>query len=333
MTSPFRYVITDMDGTLLSPDHFVSDYTRDTLKTLVHEHGVTPILATGRSYADARIIADNLKKYIWGDGTAVPGARAPASPSRAPAIYLVTSNGATVHNGVTHEVVFRTSIDPALAEKLFQLLPSDEEVVNTNAYQNDDWVCRIDWPEMMAATKESGIRFIHVPHPLPSSSCALGSAAASPDAAASGIAIGDYTGISKIFFITDDAARLAALADEVHAIAKAHGGAPVSLTFSTSDCMDIMANGVTKAEALKKLFGAILPSRDGVDVVADALAHAIAFGDDLNDAEMLTSAGKGCVMGNANPKLIAQHPELEVILTSAEDGVAKKLRSVFHLPL
>ncbi|CBZ28505.1 haloacid dehalogenase-like hydrolase-like protein [Leishmania mexicana MHOM/GT/2001/U1103] len=333
MAGPFRYVITDMDGTLLSPDHFVSDYTRDTLKTLVHEHGVTLILATGRSYADVRIIADNIKKYIWGDGTAVPGTQAPASPSRAPVIYLVTSNGATVHNGVTHEVVSRTSIDPAVAEKLLQLLPSDEKVVNTNAYQSDDWVCRIDWPEMMAASKESGIRFIHVPQPLPSSSCALGSAAASPDTAARGIAIGDYTGISKIFFITDDAVRLSSLADEVRAIDEAHGGPPLSLTFSTLDCMDIMANGVTKGEALKKLFGAILPSRDGVDVVADALAHAIAFGDGLNDADMLTSVGKGCVMGNANPKLIAQHQELEVILTSAEDGVAKKLRSVFHLPL
>ncbi|CAJ1010015.1 putative haloacid dehalogenase-like hydrolase/Sucrose-6F-phosphate phosphohydrolase [Leishmania naiffi] len=333
MPPPFRYVITDMDGTLLSPDHVVSDYTRDTLKTLVHQYGVTPILATGRIYADVSIVGENLKKYIWGEYTAVPGAQEPASPSRAPELYLVTSNGAVVHNGVTHEVVFQTSIDPALAEKLLQILPSDETVVNTNAYQNDDWVCRINWPEMLNFYKESGFRFIHVPNPLPSSMYPSASVVASSAATARGIAIGNYTGISKIFFITDDDARLQALTDEVRVIAKDHGGAPVSLTFSMSDCLDIMASGVTKGEALKKLFGIILPPKDGVDVVADALAHSIAFGDGLNDAEMLAAAGKGCVMGNANPKLIAQHPELEVILPNAEDGVAKKLRSVFDLPL
>ncbi|GET90056.1 haloacid dehalogenase-like hydrolase-like protein [Leishmania tarentolae] len=333
MEGPFRYVVTDMDGTLLSPDHLVSDYTRDTLKTLVQEHGVTPILATGRSYADVRIISDNLKKHIWGDGAAVSGAEASANSSRAPAIYLLTSNGAVAHNGVTHEVVFRTFIDPAIAEKLLQLLPSNEKNVNTNAYQNEDWVCRIDWPEMTAASKESGIRFIHVPQPPPSSSCTPCSEAARHGATARGISIGDYTGISKVFFITDDSARLSALADEVHAIANAHNGAPVSVTFSMSDCMDVMADGVTKGEALKRLFGAILQPNDGVDVVSDALTHSIAFGDGLNDSEMLTTVGKGCIMGNANPKLIAQHPELEVILTNAEDGVAKKLRSVFHLPL
>lgn len=329
MASPFRYVVTDMDGTLLSTNHFVSDYTRDTLKTLVLQHGMTPILATGRSYADIRVVGDNLRKYIWGDSTAT------ADELSVPQMYFLTSNGAVVHNGVTGELVFQTCVDPALAEKILTFLEPEEEIVNTNAYQYDDWVCRIDWPEMLAVHKESGLRYIHVPHPAPSSAAAAvntgeDAATASPR----GIAVGRYDGISKIFFIADDASRLPPVAEEVHAIVAAHGGAPVSLTFSASDCMDVMADGVTKGHALEKLFGIILPRQgdDGVDVVADALRHSIAFGDGLNDAEMLTMCGKGCVMGNANPKLKAQHPELEVVLSNAEDGVAKKLRSVFALP-
>ncbi|KAK7196362.1 haloacid dehalogenase-like hydrolase-like protein [Novymonas esmeraldas] len=336
MAARFRYVVSDMDGTLLSPNHTISDYTRDTLKALVHEFGVTPILATGRCYADVRVVAENLKKHIWGDGTTLPGALPATSPTRAPMLYLITSNGAVVHNGVTHELVLRSCIEPALAEKILLLLASDETVVNTNAYQNEDWVCRIDWPEMMAANQESGIRYIHVPQPPPSSAytpATSAAAATAADASPRGIEIGDYSGISKIFFITDDAARMSLLADEVRAIAAAHGGAMPSLTFSTSDCMDIMADGVTKGAALRQLFSAVLPAKDGVDVVADAIAHSIGFGDGLNDAEMLSTVGKGCAMGNANPKLTAQHPELEVIGTNAEDGVAKKLRSVFGLQL
>ncbi|KAG5500460.1 hypothetical protein JKF63_03553 [Porcisia hertigi] len=333
MPCPFRYVITDMDGTLLSPDHVVSNYTRDTLKTLVNQHGVTLILATGRSYADVRVIAENLQRYIWGDKVMVCRERMSAGPPSTPGFYLVTSNGAVVHNGVTHEVLFQSAIDPALAEKLFRMLPSDEEVVNTNAYQNEDWLCRLNWPEMMSANKESGFCFIHVPNPLPLLSCATGSVTQSPQATAPGIATGDYTNITKIFFISDDSNRLLSLADEVHGVTDAHGGSPVSLTFSTLDCLDIMAEGVTKGEALKRLFSAILPPMDGVDVVADALAHSIAFGDGLNDEEMLTAAGKGCVMKNANPRLIVRNQELEVILSNTEDGVAKKLRGLFDIPL
>ena len=44
---------------------------------------------------------------------------------------------------------------------------------------------------------------------------------------------------------------------------------------------------------------------------------------------MLSSVGKGFIMGNGSPRLKALLPENEVIKTNAENGVAKKLQEIF----
>ncbi|KPA85363.1 haloacid dehalogenase-like hydrolase-like protein [Leptomonas pyrrhocoris] len=330
MSAAFRYVVSDMDGTLFSPDHVISDYTRDTLKALVHKHGVTLILATGRHYADVKVIADNLKQYIWGDDNATGRAPSPANPSRAPMMYLLTSNGAIAHNAVTHELVFQTCVDPLFVEKLYHHLPDSEEVVNTNVYQQEDWICRIDWPWTLQIYKESGISYRCVPNAPPRSAEPVPSTA--PSGWNRGVAVGNYDDISKVFFLSYDTDRLQSLVSDVEAIAKSCGGTPFSLTFSSFMCLDIMAEGVCKGQALRKLLEIAVSPKEGRDVVAEALEASIAFGDGLNDAEMLTEVGKGCVMGNATPKLMEQHPELEVVLPNSENGVAEKLRTVFGIP-
>ncbi|MGC7976842.1 HAD hydrolase family protein, partial [Salmonella enterica] len=44
-----------------------------------------------------------------------------------------------------------------------------------------------------------------------------------------------------------------------------------------------------------------------------SLADCMAFGDAMNDREMLGSVGRGLIMGNAMPQLIAALPHLSVI--------------------
>ena len=58
--------------------------------------------------------------------------------------------------------------------------------------------------------------------------------------------------------------------------------------------------------------------------------EAIAFGDGLNDKEMLTVVGKGVVMGNASDKLKALLPDFEVIGTSSEDSEAHYLEKIYR---
>lgn len=74
--------------------------------------------------------------------------------------------------------------------------------------------------------------------------------------------------------------------------------------------IDVVAPSVDKAEALH-----FLCSRWGV-----AVASVLAIGDNWNDRRMLLTAGRGCVMGNAEPGLRALG--LEVLPGNDEDGVA-----------
>ncbi len=74
--------------------------------------------------------------------------------------------------------------------------------------------------------------------------------------------------------------------------------------------IDIVAPTVDKSEAL-----AFLCARWGV-----AINEVLAIGDNWNDRQMLLAAGKGCVMGNADPQL--QALGLEVVPGNDEDGVA-----------
>ncbi len=80
-----------------------------------------------------------------------------------------------------------------------------------------------------------------------------------------------------------------------------------------------MAGGVSKGHAL--------------EAVAKQLGHSlkacIAFGDGMNDVEMLSMAGKGCIMRNAHQRLKDRLPDLEVIGSNADDAVPHTLRTLF----
>ena len=51
----------------------------------------------------------------------------------------------------------------------------------------------------------------------------------------------------------------------------------------------------------------------------------------MNDFEMLKQAGKGCVMGNADPRLKEALPNNEVIGFNKDEAVAHYIRQVFGL--
>jgi hypothetical protein len=74
--------------------------------------------------------------------------------------------------------------------------------------------------------------------------------------------------------------------------------------------LDVLDPGVGKAEAL-----AFLQARFQVTA-----AQTLAIGDNWNDHEMLSGAGLGLVMGNADPEMLALG--LPVLPTNDEDGVA-----------
>ncbi|TSA84693.1 HAD family phosphatase [Deinococcus detaillensis] len=86
--------------------------------------------------------------------------------------------------------------------------------------------------------------------------------------------------------------------------AATHSGAPF---------LEILAEGVSKAWGLTRLCG-----RLGIDA-----SEVLAFGDALNDAEMLSWAGRGVAMANAEEEALAAADE--VTLSNDEDGLAAVL--------
>ena len=82
--------------------------------------------------------------------------------------------------------------------------------------------------------------------------------------------------------------------------------------------LECTPKGVHKAFALEYLLKVM--NRDKQDLIA--------FGDEHNDTEMLSFAGKGYAMKNANPALLPFADE-QLPLTNEEDGVAHFLQEQF----
>jgi hydroxymethylpyrimidine pyrophosphatase-like HAD family hydrolase len=96
----------------------------------------------------------------------------------------------------------------------------------------------------------------------------------------------------------------------------------VSTTFALPFTLEVMAKGVSKGAALRRVC-----ARRGIDP-----SEAIAFGDGLNDLEMLRTAGMGVLMGNADPGLKAALPDNPVIGGSDQEAVARYLEKLFLEP-
>ncbi|WP_411704617.1 HMP-PP phosphatase [Edaphovirga cremea] len=96
----------------------------------------------------------------------------------------------------------------------------------------------------------------------------------------------------------------------------------VDFCFSAADCLEVLPLGCNKGSAL-----AILSEHLGV-----TLAQCMAFGDAMNDKEMLESVGQGLVMGNALSELKNQLPHLPVIGPCSKQAVAHYLQHWLHSP-
>lgn len=101
----------------------------------------------------------------------------------------------------------------------------------------------------------------------------------------------------------------------------ARWGDRVNVSFSLPTCLEVMAGGVSKGHALDEV-----ARRLGM-----TLQDCIAFGDGMNDKEMLSMAGKGCIMSNAHQRLIDVLPALEIIGSNADDAVPHYLQKLFSV--
>lgn len=121
--------------------------------------------------------------------------------------------------------------------------------------------------------------------------------------------------ISKVFYMCDDLNKIQCLENKLHE----SFGKKLNITSSFPQCIEVMAEDANKGNAIKEILKDINCSEEEV----------VAFGDGLNDYEMLSVAGKGFIMENANPKLKEMLPECEVIGNNNEDAIGIHLAKLF----
>lgn len=113
---PFKAIATDLDGTLLSVDHVITDFAIKTLEKL-DKLGVCIIIATGRNYIDVKAIFDKINIQHG---------------------FIVSSNGAEIHTK-SGELLYSNHINPEIAVKL-STLPIKAPSVEIHMYQDDRWL-------------------------------------------------------------------------------------------------------------------------------------------------------------------------------------------------
>lgn len=271
MTTPFRAVISDLDGTLLNSEHRLGDFTVATLEKLATK-GVDIFLATGRSFADVKHI---IAKVNIAQAT------------------LVTSNGARASD-LSGKLLAQHHIPSELALDIMQKTPFDPNNVCLNSYQGDQWFINKDIEQLKKYHQDSGFMYEVID-----------------------FATHHGKQTEKIFYIGRTPADL----EPIEQFVTEHYGEQLQTTYSTPQCFEMMLSNVCKANTLDEL----------VKQKGYTLADCIAFGDGMNDVEMLAQAGRGCVMGNADPRLKQALPNNPIIGENRDEAVARHLCELFDL--
>jgi Cof subfamily protein (haloacid dehalogenase superfamily) len=207
--------------------------------------------------------------------------------------HLITSNGARVH-APDDTMIYAQDLSTRLVRRLVQPeISGTHGRVIVNLFADNKWLIDRDAPELLAAGEDSGFRYEVI------------------DTLAH-----DGNNIAKILYIgsPDDLAQ-------VQLNLQREFGATIYATHSLPNCLEVMAPNVSKGRALQFVL-----DRLGTDA-----SDCIAFGDNMNDFDLLATAGHPFMMSNASPCLIASLPQVPRIGNNTEAGVAHQLRKLFSM--
>ncbi|MCG6657405.1 Cof-type HAD-IIB family hydrolase [Halomonas campisalis] len=203
----------------------------------------------------------------------------------------IISTNGAYLHGPEGDLLAARHLDSELARELIAL--ERPSSVRLNLYHEHEWLIDAPDPGLLAMHAHTG----------------FGYRVAEPGELAS-------EGVGKVLYIGEPQ-RLAGLEARV----REQHGERLHVTYSTVNSLEIMAGGVNKGTALASLLDAL-----GLGPEA-----CLAFGDNLNDTEMLALAGEAHVMANAHPDLPGRVPHARRIGHHAEVGVAASLRKRFEI--
>lgn len=254
----YKIAISDLDGTLLGPDHRISAKTKETIQRWV-QSGRKFVIATGRHYIEAKHLQESLN---------IP-------------IYLITSNGARVHNR-EGQIIHQQNLPSDIAQGICDTEFAD--AVQISLFTDQNWYANDPLAELDGMGLDAGF-----------------------DCIKADLSKLDKSNRIKIFFYAE-----AELLQPVYELLAARYGDKINLTFSLAKCLEVMCANTNKGEAVK----VVLKSK------SLEISDAIAFGDGMNDIEMLLAVAKPVIMANAQHALKDALPNVEKTLSSKEHSVA-----------
>ena len=260
----YKIAISDLDGTLLGPDHKMSAETKQSIRHWLQDNRKF-VIATGRHYLEAKNVQDELDDPI----------------------YLITSNGARVHNK-QGEIILKQNLPENIAQAICEI-DFDSEV-QVNLFTDDHWYTNFELKELTDFSLGKNFQW-----------------------KVSDLKTIDKSNAIKIFFWGEHE-KLKAVYEQL----QQRFAGKINLTFSLHQCLEIMNANTNKGTAVN----AVLKEK-GLTI-----AETIAFGDGMNDIEMLEEVGKPILMGNSQKDLINALPNAEMTKPSTEHGVAVKLNEI-----
>lgn len=206
---------------------------------------------------------------------------------------MITSNGSRIYDGHA-KLCYRNNLPEDIALELMNLIDGPTEII-VNSYQEDKWLVNFD-------IKDYPQYYRNTPHFM--------------------YQVTDFKqhhgrDTEKVFYIAKSNEQIS----HIRQMIEQRFSDQVSITHSNPLCLEIMNRGVSKASALQEL----LAERDY------SLSDCIAFGDSMNDQEILGIVGRGCIMANADPKLCQVLPHLMQIGHHKDEAVASYLRALFTI--
>lgn len=205
--------------------------------------------------------------------------------------FLITANGATV-SSKEGELIYQATLPRNIVEDILSIEVG--KGVFKNLYQGEHWLMEETDKVFDDYYQEGDFQY---------TLCRFSDYLDQP--------------INKVFFTAFNHEDLLAIREQIEL---KHGDA-ISVTFSMPECLEVMPKGINKGTAILETL-----KRMGIHP-----EETIAFGDGLNDLEMLQVVGKGYLMGNAHAFLKEKLPNHEVVSPNWEDGVAKHLEALFEL--
>jgi len=239
------------------------------------------------SHGVLKRLLDAGKQVVIATGRSQPDVESILRPYDLP-VHLITANGARISSACKGLDVSE-HLAPQAVRVLLDATRHEPNLV-TNLYCQSRWITNADGQLLEAFNRHEGFRpTVLDPDEFPTEA------------------------VEKIFFIHKDRDHeaLVVLDEQL----KRRLGAQVHSTFSSPWCLEMMAGGVSKGHALKKL----------AQFLQVPLSQCIAFGDGMNDVEMLSSTGKGLVMGTAHAKVFQALPGHEALGSCREESVARYL--------